>query len=182
MHAVALASVLAWLETPEDPAWSEWLKGRFTKTVRRGTAGQFEAAAEFAVATVMVGEVEALGFIPMAYEDMPQPVTKMQVANLDRPKSELWIRHAEGPTVWINEDAGMTTGKTAAQAAHGLFAWLLRQSESDRASWLAEGMPATIMSVPGDAFSAVATEAVVNICDAGFTEVEPGTETVVVTV
>jgi len=180
IRAVALASVIAWVTSYEDPAWSSWLKGRFTKSVRRGTAGQVEAAAEFAASDVMVGEARALGFVPSAYEDMVQPLPKMQVSGTEYPRSENWVVDPEGPTIFINHNAEMSTGKTAAQAAHGLFAWALRLDQEGREHWVGQGFPVTFLEAPARQIKIMAElEGAVPIFDAGFTEIDPGTLTVV---
>src|SRR5690606_12311713 len=121
------------LNTQDDPRWEKWLSGRFTKTVRRGTGAQMDAMREEAAAIITVGEVEVVGFAPLSYEDMPKALLKMQVANLDRPRGNNEIsgrvHYTTGtpasPVVFVNEDLGMTTGKTAAQVAHAVMAWLI---------------------------------------------------------
>lgn len=180
VRAVALASVLAWILTPEDPRWKAWLAGRFTKSVRRGTAGQIAAAQEDAKAIVGCGEAVAYGFIPSTYEDMSKPLSKMQVSGSEFERSGQWIVESEGPAVWINSDIEMSTGKTAAQAAHGLFAWVLRLSDEERDHWVENGTPVTFLEVPAKEIKALAKlESAVPIVDAGFTEIDPGTMTVV---
>jgi hypothetical protein len=183
VQAVAEASVLAWLNAPEDPAWEAWLSGRFTKSVRRATPAQISAATEFALADVGVNEAQALGFAPMTYAEYPKVLSKMQVANTDFERTGRWIvdPYAEGPKLWLNVENEMTTGKTAAQVAHGLFAWLLRKSEEERRAWQGNGMPLSIAEVPASYFAKMRFVSVVTVNDAGFTEVDPHTTTVVVT-
>lgn len=181
IRAAALASVIAWVNSYEDPAWNSWLKGRFTKSVRRGTAGQIEAAVEFAASDVMVGEARALGFVPASYDDMLPPISKMQVSGTEYPRSEEpWTVDFEGPAIYINSDIEMSTGKTAAQAAHGLFAWALRLSDEEREHWVGQGLPVTFFEVPAKEIIDLAELAgAVPIVDAGFTEIDPGSMTVV---
>jgi peptidyl-tRNA hydrolase len=176
-----LASVIAWVMTPEAPEWNSWLRGRFTKSVRRGTAGQIVAAQEFAASHVEVGDAVALGFVPASYEDMPAVISKMQVSGTEYPRSEEpWIVDFEGPSIYINSDIEMSTGKTAAQAAHGLFAWALRLSDEEREHWVALGLPVTFFEVPAKEIITLAElGSAVPIVDAGFTEIDPGTMTVV---
>lgn len=181
VHAVALASVLAWLNHPDRPSWEQWLSGRFTKSVRRGTPSQMAAVSPLNMSFVRIGEVEAMGFEPMAYEDFPHHLSKMQVANTERPRADLWPVYEEGPCIWVNEDLEMSTGKTAAQVAHGLFAWLLKRSEQERQDWL-EGIPLLIEPKPEASLRKITPErGGIWIEDAGLTETEPGSLTVVVT-
>lgn len=180
IRATALASVIAWVTSYEDQAWNQWLKGRFTKSVRRGTAGQFETAAEFAASDVMVGEAHALGFVPVSYDDMLPVLSKMQVSGTEYPRSELWVVDHEGPVVYINSDIDMSTGKAAAQAAHGLFAWALRLDLEAREHWVGSGLPVTFLEAPAKEIKTLSgLGGAVPIVDAGFTEIDPGTMTVV---
>ena len=68
----------------------------------------------------------------------------------------------------------MSTGKTAAQAAHALILHYETLDAPERDSWVAAGMPATVTE-PGDYQDIPAR---IEIRDAGFTEIEPGSSTV----
>lgn len=187
--SVTSASVLAYVNSQEymQPEWSEWLRGAFTKTVRRGTNTQFRALRSKAAATVEFGACTALGFAPCNAENIPDPLPKMQVAGLDR--TRVGFENLKMPTyshtsslssqrlwVCINPDLVMSTGKTAAQAAHGLFGWSLRHNlhavhgewevTDDRNAW--------------NHFKYSEAADVVRIIDEGLTEIEPGSTTVLV--
>lgn len=183
VKAVALASVLAYVNTGDDPAWGQWLTSRFAKSVRRAKAGQFAALAPGAAAVVQIGEAKAAAFIPSTYEDLDPALSKLQVSGTDFDRSEQWRKAPEEGWPWllVNEGLGMTTGKTAAQTAHALFVWFLQTDENTRSRWAAEGFPFTVEGVSGDDFVKSAKNARVTINDAGFTEIEPGSATVLVT-
>lgn len=188
--AAARASVAAWLSCPEDPAWEPWLAGSFGKSVRRARPVEVEKAREFMVASVAVGEAEAFAGLPVTREDMPAPVRKMQVAGTDAPRAGWPVpvllgeeRRPVGPWMSINLGAQMTTGKTCAQAAHGLLGWALRQDRDRLDVWVADGMPVNIAEYGTKQFDSLvkfAPSSAVIIRDAGHTEVAPGTTTVLV--
>lgn len=182
VQAVAKASVLAWLQTPELPSWEHWLSGRFTKTVRRASPAQIEALAPMVKATVTHGDVEAFAFEPMVYEDFPKPLAKAQVQGTDFPRapSFYWSVDIHGPVISLNKNSEMTTGKTAAQVAHAMFGWVLRQPPEVRERWLNRGMHYSIYELGPDAFEESVAGAEFTIEDAGFTEIEPGTITAAV--
>lgn len=183
VRAVALASVTAYLQTADDPAWTDWLAARFTKTVRRAKAGLFAQITPLAAAHATVGEAQALALVPVSYDEMADSVRKCQVAGTELPRLGWPQANGHGPLhpqIAINEDLGMSTGKTAAQAAHGLFAWFLRLADADRAAWLAQGAPFGLTGLDKAAFAEHARDARVIINDAGFTEVTPGSATVIV--
>lgn len=179
--AVALASVLAWLNDLDNPNWKKWFSGRFTKSVRRGTPSQVGAVKEEAKAIVPVGGVEALGFAPVLYSEMKPPLTKMQVANFERDRESTTYRvNSLGPTLYVNEGLGMSTGKTAAQAAHALMGWALNQSVSEIEGWVLRGFQFSLFGVDSREFESKKILADLVIEDAGFTEVDPHSATVLV--
>lgn len=178
--AAARASVAAWLADRDNPAWVPWLAGSFGKSVRRARPIEVEKASEFMLASVKVGDAEAFAGLPVSRADMPVPVAKLQVSGTDAERVG-WPQtvEVEGPQLFINAAAGMTTGKTCAQVAHGLFGWALLQDEAALLAWAEEGLPFTVDEVSPRVFATARTIAAVVIEDAGHTEVDPGTATVV---
>jgi peptidyl-tRNA hydrolase len=178
---VALASVLALVATPEEPAWEAWLAHRWTKTVRRGTGPQLEAAAPFSASCVVVGAARAYGFVPCTYEDLAAPLVKMQVAFFERDRVGDLDDPGQGPVLSVNPTVEMSTGKTAAQAAHGIFRWWVARSPDARRVWLDADHPLhvrTELTPEGWADELRRAESTIN--DAGLTEIERGALTVAV--
>jgi peptidyl-tRNA hydrolase len=178
--AVALASVQALLADRDNPAWAHWLSGKFTKSVRRGTQSQMDACRDKALSIVKVGDVEAMGFLPSHYLDMPDAMRKMQVSHFERPRASedgfFYTSSPWPPAIWVNEDVGMSTGKTAAQVAHGLMGWVLRQD--DLIEWMQQGCPFSLFGATREEFNDKLGIASVLIEDAGLTEIASGTATV----
>lgn len=177
--AAARASVAAWLADPENPAWTPWLAGSFGKSVRRARPVEVEKVREFMLASVKVGDAEAFAGLPVSRAEMATAIAKLQVSGTDAERSG-WpeLLPIEGPHLLVNVDAGMTTGKTCAQVAHGLFGWALLQDQSALAAWAEAGLPFAVSELSQRAFNAARPDAVVVIEDAGHTEVDPGTATV----
>ena len=94
-------------------------------------------------------------------------------------------RVAEKLVVLVRTDLGMGRGKLAAQVAHAaVVAALAAQGSAGLSTWLAEGQPKVVLSVPDDErLSEIAAEAgaaglpVHVIRDAGRTQLAPGTQT-----
>jgi peptidyl-tRNA hydrolase len=86
------------------------------------------------------------------------------------------------PHIEINTDVSMSTGKTAAQVAHALGAWLLAQPLSTRWAWARD--PGLNIGEVGFAdYAAPDTHgpddaSIITIVDNGLTEIAPGTATV----
>jgi PTH2 family peptidyl-tRNA hydrolase len=87
----------------------------------------------------------------------------------------------------VRADLGMGRGKIAAQVAHAAVAATLaglRRGDGDLAAWLQDGQPKVVLKVPGlEQLEEIAGQAraaglpVEVICDAGRTQLEPGTTT-----
>ena len=185
--AAAVASVQAWLSAPEALSWDPWLGSAFAKTVRRARPVEIEKATPFLAARVEIGSAVAAAGAPFPTDGLPPEITKTQVTGTDFERTGSWPTPAEVgadecPVLVLNAGAGMSTGKCAAQAAHGLFGWALTISGDARSAWQADGCPVAIQEAEGEEWRALATkpphQAVV-IRDAGYTEIAPGTATVI---
>lgn len=176
--AVAIASVAAYRHDidrgPDMGPWNEWLVGAFAKTVRRADRKSFSRVRdEFEGTQVSVGTAEALAFAPLRAHDMPKQLAKLQVSGTKLPAGIPSPATGGGPSILLNSDLGMSTGKAAAQAAHALFAWHLLSG--------GETSAATVRYVTRDEIDAAraAHPAAVAIEDAGRTEIAPGSLTAV---
>lgn len=161
------------------PNWETWLSARFTKTVRRARPRDYDKillameALGYPFSDFSHMGVRVAAFAPLAYEDFPKVLARTQVAGTDYPRTYRWGSVTdEGPVVFINPAIHMTTGKTAAQVAHGVFAWKLRYPDAF------EDLPEFSIVEPEDFYD---IDAEIEITDAGFTEIDPGTITVKVT-
>lgn len=194
--AAALASGLAMAHADlgSDP-WHTWFSGSFTKSVRRAKRpADLERVRllELPSTEITVGDAFGIAFMPARYEDSPPALSRLQVSGLEL-VHEADRFHRPGavtPHIEINLDAAMTTGKTAAQVAHALGAWLLAQPLSTRLAWAADpgihlgevafgdyetpgaqGAPGTLSTESPD------DNSIITIVDHGLTEIAPGTPT-----
>jgi hypothetical protein len=113
-------------------------------------------------------------FNPMAYTDFPAVVRKAQVQGVDylrRNKSVSPFKPCPEPyiDILINPNVEMTTGKTAAQAAHALLGYVVKHCPDKSPGTLLVGV-----HWPSD-FDDI--EGLIEIHDAGFTEIPAGTLT-----
>jgi len=98
--------------------------------------------------------------------------------DFDDPEPPASPRPAQ-PTIWITPEISMTAGKAMAQAAHGAqLAWW-RLTAADRDAWSAAGFDLAVRTAsPGQWARLLASDLPV-VQDGGFTEVAPGSRTVV---
>jgi hypothetical protein len=182
--AAALASGLAMVhaDLSSDP-WSAWLSGSFTKSVRRVKRPiELERIRALGLTSteIAVGDAVALSFVPAHHEHSPPAISRLQVSGLDlaRESDRFQRPGAVTPHIEINADVSMSTGKTAAQVAHALGAWLLAQPLSTRWAWA--GAPGLNIGEVGFAdYAAQGPDdaSIITIVDNGLTEIAPGTAT-----
>lgn len=189
--AAALASGLAMAhaDLARDP-WHSWFGGGFTKSVRRIKRPiELERVRDLGLASpesaeVTVNDAVAISFVPARYEDSPALISKLQVSGLALPRQgDRFSLHpqpgAVTPHIEINTDVDMSTGKTAAQVAHALGAWLLAQPLSTRLAWASDpGLDIGEVSFADYAAAGPDDTSIITIVDHGLTEIAPGTATV----
>ena len=175
--AVTLASYSAFLIKDTDNLssenWDKWLAGHFTKSVRRANDKLFKQLAGFHPSPVLlaIGSSMALAFPPME-QPFPKQISRSQVADTELPRKGWHAPPTTGFVLAINPDLEMTTGKTAAQCAHAYFGFHLRYPSSPRALRITDSAEIFEKLLNSE-------KEKVQINDAGFTEVEPGSLTVI---
>ncbi|MCW4465733.1 hypothetical protein OK351_09460 [Glutamicibacter sp. MNS18] len=176
--AAALASVAAFLQNPENPAWGPWAAGAFAKSVRRANPKMFaKVLEEFEEhALIEVGAAQAAGLVPLPANALPKRLAKLQVSGTELPESgQVFTGQVQ---VVLDGSLGMSTGKACAQAAHALFAWLIQAAPETVQDWIEEGATLGIRHMDRQGFERGIQDAVGPVIrDAGRTEIEPGSAT-----
>ncbi|WP_296103212.1 aminoacyl-tRNA hydrolase [uncultured Corynebacterium sp.] len=195
LQAAALASVLVCLDTRagSDGAWREslsrWYGARIRKIARRArTSGQWSKVHSIPGVTVTIGVSSARAFLPGPVHDVDPRIGKLQISGTDLPRDDASQTRCIGgndlvcPTIALNEDLGMSVGKAAAQVGHAAMLWAAHASFPTVERWLHEPQ-FTIVEVPSSELEAAARRYgaghYVEVVDAGFTEVAPGSRTAV---
>ena len=176
--ALALAAFTGPEAEEEVRARTErWRSGPIRKVVRRARGAGWTR--QLAVPGVFVhpGEVEVAAHVPGPVDQVHPEVARLQVGGLV----------LEGETgdpvapvrILLNPHVEMTTGKAAAQVGHAAQL-ALESLEPDRAAaWVADGAPVSVGTAAEGEWETLLREAPVVVADGGFTEVPPGTVTVV---
>ncbi|MBF9071708.1 aminoacyl-tRNA hydrolase [Streptacidiphilus fuscans] len=186
----AARAVLAFLSdervTEPDGEWAEavaaWEDARIRKVVRRARGGEWRRAAELPGLTTTGKAAEVRVFPPIPLDGWPKELAKLQVSGTELADETPPAPAAPGtPVLWLNPDLAMSTGKAMAQVGHAaqLTWWAL--SPAARAEWHAEGFPLAVRAAaPGAWAELTAADAGLPLVrDAGFTEIAPGSSTVV---
>lgn len=177
---VALASVGRMLVTGVDNGtWPDYLGEAIAKRVKRCNRTKWDRIAALPGAYV---QGCAIAFDPMMGVDVPDLVRKAPASHFDRERSGPPASRLEAGR-WVITDAGlqMTTGKTAAQAAHALMLAVLDglAARDPLEALRPEALDVRFADLATDDFRAAQHRALamVEVEDAGRSEVEPGTTT-----
>lgn len=189
LEAAASASVALCLDERVGPGgeWEAqylaWTGARIRKVARRARGAQWVAAQEVPGVTVEVGSASARALVPGRVGDLDPRIKKLQIGGTD-------IAHdspdaaADGiPVFWVNAALKMTVGKAAAQVGHASMLLAGAMTEEQCATWASTGFACSVRDADENRWarlrSAVEAGHAVAVRDAGFTEVAPGSMTVV---
>ncbi|GAA2729464.1 aminoacyl-tRNA hydrolase [Streptomyces nogalater] len=167
-----------------DGEWAEavrnWEDARIRKVVRRARGAEWRRAEALPGITLTGKSAEVRVFPPIPLDGWPKDLAKLQVSGteLDDPEPPVAADPAQ-PVLWLNPDLEMSAGKAMAQAGHGaqLAWWAL--SDAERAVWRDAGFPLAVRTADPADWARLTTAGLPLVRDAGFTEIAPGSCTVV---
>ncbi|CAM5667151.1 peptidyl-tRNA hydrolase OS=Streptomyces albaduncus OX=68172 GN=FHS32_001409 PE=4 SV=1 [Streptomyces griseoloalbus] len=119
-------------------------------------------------------------FPPVPLDGWPKDLARLQVSGTDLDDPDPVPPADPGvPTLWMNPELEMSAGKAMAQAGHGAqLAWW-ELSGAAREAWRAAGFPLAVRTADPADWPALAGSGLPTVRDAGFTEIAPGSCTVV---
>jgi len=167
-----------------DGEWAEavrdWQDARIRKVVRRARGAEWRRAEALPGITVTGKSAEVRVFPPVPLDGWPKELARLQVSgtDLDDPEPPVAADPA-APVLWLNPDLDMSAGKAMAQAGHGAqLAWW-ELSDEEKASWRDAGFPLAVRIADADRWGELTHSGLPLVRDAGFTEIAPGSCTVV---
>ncbi|MEU3169082.1 peptidyl-tRNA hydrolase [Streptosporangium sp. NPDC006930] len=184
LEAAALA-VLALLDDPralDGGEWAEavrvWDGSRFRKVVRRARGAEWRRVLDLPGVTVTSGTAEVRVHPPVPLDGWPKDLSRLQVSG-----TELTDSSEPGPpgdvVLWLNPGLTMSAGKAMAQAGHAAqLAWQASGDDARRA-WREKGPAVSVRTADPAAWAGLVASGLPVVRDAGFTEIEPGSRTVV---
>jgi peptidyl-tRNA hydrolase len=199
LEAAAAAAVAVCLDECSAPggpwhqAVSAWLAGRIRKVSRRARGAHWDAVRDLPGVTVARGNAQVRALVPGQVAELMPQVSRLQVAGTDLEPDSPGAPPPGCPVLWLNPHVTMTTGKAAAQVGHAtmLAAALLHADGlgAELRSWAQRGFEVAVRtSAPehwqelrrsaSDPLAGWRRRRLLAVRDAGFTEVDPGTITV----
>ena len=182
----AARAVLSLLADPRavDGEWADavrrWEAGRIRKVVRRARGSDWQRATALPGIGVVVGTAEVRVYPPIPVDDWPRDLARLQVSGTDLEDPEPPGPATVGtPMLWINPELELTAGKAMAQAGHGAqLAWWELDPPS-RGRWAERGFSLAVRTAAPGRWERLVRSGLPVVQDAGFTEIDAGTCTVV---
>lgn len=182
--ARAVLTILADERSQGDGEWArtirEWQDARIRKVVRRARGAEWRKAAALPGVTVIGQEAQVRVFPPVPLDGWPKELAKLQVSGTDLDDPEPPGAPAgDLPVLWLSPGLEMSAGKAMAQAGHGAqLAWW-ELAEADRKVWAEAGFPLAVRVADVAGWERLVSSGLPVVRDAGFTEIEAGSQTVV---
>ncbi len=168
-----------------DGEWAarvrDWQDGRIRKVVRRARGAEWRKASELPGITATGDGAEVRVFPPVPLDGWPRELSKLQVSGteLDDAEQPAGDVGPDRALIWLNPELHMSTGKEMAQVGHGAQLLWWDMDETERAAWRDAGFPLAVRTVAPGRWAELAASGLPTVRDAGFTEVAPGSVTVV---
>ncbi|WP_328398420.1 aminoacyl-tRNA hydrolase [Nocardia sp. NBC_00416] len=191
LAAAAAAAVALCLDprVGSEGEWEQrylaWKRSRIRKVARRARGAQWAAANEVAGVTVESGGALVRALVPGPVGSVDARIRRLQIGGTDLESDDPGPVPLDVPVFWVNAELGMTVGKAAAQVGHAsmLFAGALPVEQAR--TWARRGFACAVREAGPDQWemlrAAVTRSAATAVRDAGFTEVAPGSTTVIAT-
>lgn len=187
LEAAARAAVLLCLDERSDadgpwgPAVQAWCDARIRKISRRARGAHWTAAQDVVGVTVEYDGAAARAIVPGPVGSVDRRIDRLQIGGTDL-DGPLAGQPSAPVTLWVNPGLDMTLGKLAAQVGHGSMLAVRLFDVAGAESWWEAGCPLTVAAPTREGWSDLLSRDGVDtvaVRDAGFTEVAPGSVTVV---
>lgn len=170
-----------------DGEWEErylaWKRSRIRKVARRARGAHWLAAQEVDGVTIEIDGAQARAFVPGPVGSIDPRIKRLQIGGTELPVDEPDNLDRKYPVLWVNAELGMTVGKAAAQVGHASMLLAGAIPVEQAYSWAERGFRCGVAEADPGRWALlrkqVAAGSAVAVRDAGFTEVAPGSMTVI---
>jgi peptidyl-tRNA hydrolase len=170
-----------------DGEWHDevraWVSGRIRKVTRRARGAHWEAVQALPGVTITVDGASVRALVPSLVSETPREVARLQISGSDLPFDEPGPVPAEARPLYLNPRVEMTAGKAAAQVGHASMLLAPHLSAEELKEWASHDFRCAVRTPSVEEWDRLVHRSeIVMVRDAGFTEVEPGTCTVLATI
>jgi peptidyl-tRNA hydrolase len=180
------SAVVMLLDDPRangDGAWAldvqRWLDGRIRKVARRARGTRWDAVQQFPGVTLDRDGAQVRAFVPMATDELPAELSKLQVSGLELPIGEASLSTPNALKIALTPHVTMSALKAAVQVAHAAQLALAGMTDVERWNWRQTGFDVRLIRPDAANWARWVATARVTVRDAGFTEIPPGTRTTI---
>ena len=163
------------------PRVRRWTDGAIRKHCRRARGVAWERVEALPGVTVSSPGARVRALVPTALDELPREVDRLQLtgSELDDPDVLRTVDRVPGGPLVVSvcPEPFLPLGKAAAACGHAAQLAALRMPARRLAAWSAAGFPVVVEHPDVARWTRLRPQAPVEIVDAGFTVVEPGTTT-----
>lgn len=171
---------------PWAPGLDAWCDARIRKIARRARGKHWTDVQGLWGVTAECDGAQVRAFVPGRVGDVDRRIGRLQIGGTDVDGDLADAASADEPgglCLWLNPSLEMSVGKTAAQVGHASMLGVSLLSLDEARSWYKAGCPLDVLQADGERWSQLVAEAdrgeAAAVRDAGFTEIEPGSVTVI---
>jgi peptidyl-tRNA hydrolase len=180
LEAAARAALL--MLTCERPEWAAmiaaWDGDRIRKVVRRARGAEWRRALTIDGLDVLQRSAQVRVYPPIPVDAWPPELARLQVGGTQLEDPDAPPPPAAGtPLVLLSPHLEMTAGKAMAQAAHAAQLGWRASGAGARERWQNDGFPLAVRDATVQSWAAALAAGAPVVHDAGFTEVEPDSQT-----
>lgn len=170
---------------PWQTAFRAWNDARIRKVSRRARGAHWRAAQDVAGVTVDRAGAQARALVPGPVGDLDPRIARLQIGGTDLPGDRPGPAPAAVPVLWVAAALQMTVGKAAAQVGHAAMLLAGALDVDAARAWATTGYRCAVRDAGpaqwDDLVARVGAGDAVAVRDAGYTEVAPGSITVIAT-
>lgn len=191
--ARAVLAILADERSYGEGEWADamaaWQDNRIRKIAKRARGAEWRRAEALpgitlhgygtgAEESAVAAEVRV--FPPSGVDDVPPDLFKLQVSGTDfEDTADLPPVRPGVPVLWVNPALEMSSGKAMAQVGHAAqLAWWALPAQA-RKEWAATDFELAVRTATPEHWRTLLTSNLPVVQDAGFTEIAPGSRTVI---
>jgi hypothetical protein len=178
----AAARAVLFMLTSAEPEWryavATWDGHRIRKVVRRARGVEWRRALELPGLTIEQGSAQVRVFPPIGVDSWPRDLARLQVGGTDlHDPTEPQTPRPGTPLILLSPHVQMSAGKAMAQAGHAAqLGWRLLDPAARRA-WSGREFELAVRTASSSQWNEALANGAPVVRDAGFTEVEPNSET-----